>query len=448
MTSKGDETRRQRAAKTRSVTIISSPVIVYKKAVKLFLRLFLLAVIALPVGVAVAGWLCFQDAPLIARKAEISVDDIERAKRILAKHDPRKAKDGMLRTIVLSQYDVDLVLNYAASQLRRGSTRVALQPGVAVVQASLEMPGNPAGRWLNVDAALHETAGLPGFDYLLVGSLPVPSFIADRALAWLAAHLGTTAEGRLAHDVVKSVRISDARVQVVYEWRDDIPDRLRAALLPPADEARIKTYSDRLVEVTGNLGAARSVSLSQLLPPMFALAQERAAAGDPARENRAAIVALAFYANGRGLSAVIPAAKTWRRPAQRSVTLDGREDFPKHFLISAAIAAEAGSPLADAIGLYKEVEDSRGGSGFSFNDIAADRAGTRFGELAVKAPGKLQAALAAGVKERDFMPDVSDLPEFMPEAEFKKRYGGIGAPRYQKMMADIETRVGSSALFR
>jgi hypothetical protein len=145
---------------------------------------------------------------------------------------------------------------------------------------------------------------------------------------------------------------------------------------------------------------------------------------------------------------VIPAAKAWRRPVQRTVKLNGRDDFSKHFLISAAIAAEAGSPLADAIGLYKEVEDSRGGSGFSFNDIAADRAGTRFGELAVKAPRKLQAALAAGARERDFMPDVSDLPEFMPEAEFKRRYGGIGAPAYRKMMAEIETRIGACALFR
>jgi len=37
-----------------------------------------------------------------------------------------------------------------------------------------------------------------------------------------------------------------------------------------------------------------------------------------------------------------------------------------------------GTPLADAVGLWKELADARrGGSGFSFNDIAADRAGTR-----------------------------------------------------------------------
>src|SRR5262245_12579143 len=45
---------------------------------KLLFRLFLLAVIALPVGAIVAVWMCFQDAPLIARRADISVGDIER----------------------------------------------------------------------------------------------------------------------------------------------------------------------------------------------------------------------------------------------------------------------------------------------------------------------------------------------------------------------------------
>ena len=127
------------------------------------------------------------------------------------------------------------------------------------MQASLEIPGSPFGPWLNVDAALRETDALPAFDRLKIGSLQVPGFLADRALERLAAYLDTTAEGRLASDVVKSVRLSEARVQIVYEWRDDIPDRVRAALLPQADEDRIKAYSDRLAEVSDK-ASSRSVS--------------------------------------------------------------------------------------------------------------------------------------------------------------------------------------------
>ena len=407
-------------------------------------KLFVLLVIALPVAALVAVWMCFQDAPLVVRKADISADDIERAKRILEKHDPRKAKDGdAARHRRCRSRTSTSCSTMPPTSCARASTRVVLQPGTATVQASLEVPGSPFGPWLNVDAALRETGGLPAFDHLKIGSLPVPGFIADLALERLAAHLNATAEGRLANDVVKSVKFSEARVQVVYEWRDDIPDRVRAALLPPADQERLKAYSDRLAEVVdrrARRGRFRSRNCcrrcSRWRSSARPAAMRRRRIARPSwrwRSTRTgADCRRSFRRRRRGASP--------RRARSRS---NGRDDFPQHFLISAAIAAEAGSPLADAIGLYKEVEDSRGGSGFSFDDIAADRAGTRFGVLAVKAPQKLQAALAAGVKERDFMPDVSDLPEFMQEAEFKKRYGGIGAPAYQKMMADIEARMAA-----
>ncbi len=63
--------------------------------------------------------------------------------------------------------------------------------------------------------------------------------------------------------------------------------------------------------------------------------------------------------------------------------LHGRHDLPRHFMGSAAIAVSGGGALSQAIGLFKEIDDSRGGSGFSFVDLLADRVGTRFGSLAV-----------------------------------------------------------------
>jgi hypothetical protein len=131
------------------------------------------------------------------------------------------------------------------------------------------------------------------------------------------------------------------------------------------------------------------------------------------------------------------------------VELRQRQDFALHFLISAVIAAEAGTPLADAVGLWKELADARsGGSGFSFNDLAADRAGTRFGELAVGDPTRLQQRIAAGVGDADLLPQVSDLPEHLPEAEFVARYGGVGGAAYNRMLATIESRLDSMPMFQ
>ena len=46
------------------------------------------------------------------------------------------------------------------------------------------------------------------------------------------------------------------------------------------------------------------------------------------------------------------------------------------------------------------------------------------------------------------MPDFLDLPELMPNAEFKAKYGAVGSPRYQQVADDIERRLGTIALYR
>ena len=166
---------------------------------------------------------------------------------------------------------------------------------------------------------------------------------------------------------------------------------------------------------------------------------------------RLVLLMLTLYSTGQHLATLVPAAQGWPPLLLRVVTLNTRDDLAKHFVISAALAAHVGVPLADAIGLYKEVEDARGGSGFSFNDLAADRAGTRFGQLAVRSQDTarhLQQRLSAGVQERDLMPATADLPEFMPEAEFIRRFGGVGAPAYQAMLSDIERRLAALPLYR
>lgn len=412
---------------------------------------FIFCLIALPLAIGGAAYLAVADQPTVNRAAEFTPAHIERAKRIVEKNDPRTMKAGVLRTISLSQEDADLALNYLASRYAKGSSRVVLRPGAAAISASIELPRNPLGRFLNISAVLHETAALPAFDVLQFGRLSVPPWLADYLLEHVVTGLSTRENYRIASDTIKKVSVADGRLAVTFDWRDDLPDRIKAVMLPREDQERLKAYQDRLAAVSRQFPGGASVSLADLLTPLFKLAAERGASGDPVAENRAVIVVVTFFVNGKGLGAIVPAARDWPQPPPRKIRLAGREDFPQHFTISAAIAANAGAPLADAIGLYKEVDDSRGGSGFSFNDIAADRAGTRFGELAVGSQSsalKLQRHVGAGVRDADILPPVADLPEFMPEAEFKRRYGGIGAPAYKNTMNDIERRVAALPLYR
>ena len=83
--------------------------------------------------------------------------------------------------------------------------------------------------------------------------------------------------------------------------------------------------------------------------------------------------------------------------------------------------------------------------------IVRNNAGTRLGALAAGAAAgreRLRKTLVAGLSENDLIPQVRDLPEFMPQADFVRRFGGVGQPRYQAMVDRIEQRIAALPLYR
>jgi hypothetical protein len=367
--------------------------------------------------------------------------------------------------MVLSHRDLELLIDQGALRTTLPlAGRVTLLQGQARLQASLALgkwtEANPglwpqalgpllANRWLNLDVDLAEGASLPVIDKLRIGRLPLPGWVGEWLLrSQLEQRFGPD-QLRVGREMVKAVHFAPDRLQLNYYWRPGGLRRMMAVLVPFADQERLRIYLLRLAALKLKSVAGGRIPMVQLLQPAFELARQRTAAGgDAAQENRTAILALAFAPFPRELVNVLPAARRWRLPPAWRLVLAGREDFPLHFLISAALAAEAGGPFADAVGVFKEVLDARGTSGFSFNDLAADRAGTRLGLLSVRSPARLQSRLSAGVTDADLLPDVSDIPESLSPAQFTERYGAIGSPAYQRLLADIEKRLDALPLYR
>jgi hypothetical protein len=413
-----------------------------------------LALLALAAAALLAVGAALQHQPGVAQGTaqDVGHEDVARALSLLRTHDPRHARPGVVSTALVRERDVEVLLSHGARRWLQAGSRVELQGGNAVLQLSLHLGDHPLralGRWLNVDLRLAETTGLPAVEGLTVGRLPVPGWLAERAGLLAVQRAGLQAELDLALEVVRRVRFYPQEMRVTYAWQGDSMRRLLNGLMPADEVARLRAYSDRLTETVARQGPVWELPLVQLVPPLFELARERSAAGgDAAAENRAALAVLTLFANGRHLGSVLPAARGWPRPRLLRLMLAGRQDFPQHFLVSAALATEGTSPLSKAIGLYKEVTDARSGSGFSFNDMAANRAGTRFGERLLQDPVLLQTRLAKGVDDQDLIPPVQDLPEFMPEPEFVRRFGGVGAPAYNALLADIDRRIAALPLLR
>ncbi|MGE5306452.1 MAG: hypothetical protein ACM3TN_24340 [Alphaproteobacteria bacterium] len=419
-------------------------------ATRLLSKLLLLLVFAVALTTASALYLAIDREPVLRRAAEVTPANIKRAKEVLDQDDSLNTRSAARRSVTVSEQDLDLAANYLAHFYANGSARLTLRNDRAEVIASLSPPRFPVVFYFNILAVLAEGSPLPKFEQLSVGRLQIPGFMAN----WLIPHLMARLSGGDRFDttiqMVKQIDLENGQVVIAYQPPSKPRSALAAAILSTEDQQRLRAYQERLALIS-NTAKGNNISLTELLAALFELANLRSPQANPVVENRAALLVLAFYVNGKPLAALLPAAKQWPRAVPQKVTLNGRDDFAKHFIVSAALAAHAGSPLADAVGVAKEIDDAGGGSGFSFNDIAADRAGSRFGERAAanaQTAVNLQKRLSAGIREQDIMPATQDLPEFMPEAEFKKRYGGVGAPAYNKMMADINRRVAALPFYR
>jgi uncharacterized protein YfiM (DUF2279 family) len=223
----------------------------------------------------------------------------------------------------------------------------------------------------------------------------------------------------------------------------------RAQSTPDENAKRLRAYHERIV--TSSRPLSPSASLAELLVPVMTLAAERSPSSSAADENRAALIAMTLYVNGWNPAILVPDARDWPSAPRRSLGLAGRPDLAQHFIVSAVIAAAAGTPIAAAAGIYKELNDARDGSGFSFSDLAADQAGERFGALATQSDQsarEIQRRVAAGVRDADVMPGIAGLVDNMPDAELQRRFGGVGSPAYNNVIEDITRRVLALALYK
>lgn len=417
---------------------------------RLLFRLLLLMLLLVPPGLAALLWFGLSDTPQVAAAPRLSHQDIARARALFEHNDPRALPAGTRRRLTLSEDDLDLAANYLLQKISHGGALVRIGQQQARLQATLPLPGLPWRNYLNLSLTLTEDPDGPHLGDVRVGSLQLPDALARLLLHQLVERLGRSRGFSLALASVQQLTLAERRLSLVYEWHPELLDAVRDDLMPAGQGAAMAAYHRRLAELHAAGHASRG-SLADALPPLFALAAERSRAHDPAMENRALLAVLGAWASRHGMDRLVPAAQRNGKLARCHLKLQRRNDFAQHFLISAALAANSDTLLSDAIGLYKEVRDSEHGSGFSFTDIAADRSGTRFGEIAVASATRaraLQRQLADGIAESDLMPPARDLPEHMSAAEFARRFGGVDSPAYRRMMSKIEARIAALPLYR
>jgi hypothetical protein len=129
------------------------------------------------------------------------------------------------------------------------------------------------------------------------------------------------------------------------------------------------------------------------------------------------------------------------------VAMHGRADLAKHFFVSAHLVALLGSEPARGAGMVKEMLDSNGGSGFSFADMAANRAGIAFAVALMKDRLAVDE-IARSFAVASFMPPVDGLREGLQAKEFTAAFGGVGDERLQAELGRIEATISTLPVYQ
>jgi hypothetical protein len=315
--------------------------------------------------------------------------------------------------------------------------RIELSEGELLGQASLALP---LGLWLNASAvAAGSHSGFPAFR-LGIGRLTLPA-AAGRPLAKLA-RWGLRAKGAEIpplDEMVESFVVERdlVRAQVKLPSRTGLVDGVLAARSSAVDGELTNAI---LCRIASEQREEPVDTLSQLTRRAFADASGAA----PDGYARAAFAALALAVVGDRAEALLLRSATVQGSCtfpSGPIRLQGRADLAKHWALAAALTGILGPQAAENLGEWKELDDSRpDGSGFSFVDLAADRAGVQIAIAALGPETALatQERLRAATEDAMLPPGLLKGPEGLSEGAFVEQFGSLDRMNYKDAVSRID----------
>ncbi len=362
----------------------------------------------------------------------------------------RKSADGANR-VKFGPEALDGLSALATHGFRPDRLDMYLNNGIVYVTASHALP---VGRWLNVDLVFSGAGkGFPQ-TRMTIGSLPLSAYWSRRLMElgrWMLRMRG--ADIPPFDQLVQDFAVQPAAVVATVRLpaRSGLVDQL-AGQDGRVDGAQVLRIYCRLTD------------LNRPDPqPLFATHVRRAfgeVSSSNVAGNRAAFIALAMFVVDRKVGQLANLSDDEINrcdPQPTLITLHGRADLPKHWSLSAALAARTDGQLAEAAGEWKELADTlsrrsefeKGDpTGFSFVDLAADRAGFRIAQIAVsEASANRIARRLSGVTEAQLLPPaLLTYSEGLKGEDFVAAYGSIDDPRYLRVRGVIDDALDGSEL--
>ena len=418
---------------------------------KYILRLIVIALSTVVILCALLIVFGISDTPTVAVGWTLTHDDIVRAKKIL--YEGSKTKPDEIGTIELTQPDINLAANYLFNRYRKSAVKIELKDNIIRFVVTMTLPKNYLGQYLNISFRFGNEGNneLPSLKKFKAGELLLPAKFSAFVIDNIIRHTSLNEYFILATRPIRSIIIDQEKVTISYHSSLENLIQAQNVLADGGKNKDLDIYQQKLTDVIAQHDSTWRLSLADLLKPLFTLAYQRSNLENAIDENKMAIITINNYVNRKETKKFLSLPLATLSTDKRYPTfLYKRIDLAQHFIGSAAITASMNNQISKTVGEEKELSDAQGGSGFSFVDLAADKAGTRFGEMATSSPEsarKLQKKISEIKDYTDFMPDPSDLPEHMDDTEFKRRFESVDSAIYQELSKKIDERITATPIY-
>ncbi len=415
--------------------------------------------------------MALQSSPHIQPKHRISANSAAENKRIAQRLISSLKSKQQPISLQATQKEIHGLSALGHRAIPQLTSDIVLIDGSAFINLSLVLPLPELIKFLNIEVELIASKKGIDLDTVYIGDLALPGNALVKIAEWLTNSYIKEEFGTSLLSMVKRVDITSNRILVDISLPDNLKDEnlsnkdglfaLRDQLALFGDVEAIRFYHQSLVEYIDQSSSV-SLSLADYLGVTFGLVKQRYLAGvidSTIEENRAALTALVIYFGTDKFELLVgdisrlSAKQLKQRVKLRArVKLRNRVDIQKHYIYSIALQLFSTTTSSNAIGELKEFSDSNnGGSGFSFADLMADRAGTRLATLATESDENAIMVieyLADISDEALILPKLTGLPEGISQQKFERYYRDIDSLVYRAMLASIDERLKEIPVYR
>lgn len=405
-----------------------------------------------------------EENPLVIDTTELESETLIAIKKNLKSIITKLNSNSSVKTIHITHQQISHLLSLTSHSIPSLSARYN-QSGLNLLFAStVDLPENPFGSYLNISTEFYDNNNIFKGS-TKIGSLSFSNqfifntafFIApvlfDRKLVNTLKNILTNT--KYTHkNFSLGIPANFSSTQLLFWLKHDLK-KLKSFAWNDTQFSSMNHYYRFLDSFSRNTTGLNNISLLDYLNPLFTEVKAQSIINNPVDENTNALLALALFVgdyNLRNVLSKITKIKSVTNSDLPSVRLANRNDLMLHFIYSYTIEILSSTGLSLTIGELKEVYDmDNGGSGFSFADLAADRAGVQFSMMATDKHGgalHLQNFMADSDSESNFFPEIFALPEGLGLTEFKAEYQNTKSREYQSVVSEIDRRIQNLPLFR